>query len=270
MNNEREQIRKYFDAAQPSEEFQRKLLALEQTQPNKVKKPRYALRIAAAAAACLALGVIGWNLLGLKHGSPNLVPPVEPAAQTEAPADAPTDETVSISPSASAEGTEPTETPMTQEQIEPPEETDPTTTATTQQTDPPAQDEPVEPTGSGWTTGTQEPKPTEPSEDVTPTDPPETSRPTEDPGPAAEGDMIAGWYERSWTKEYVVLRNNNTGEMKRIDVTGRLSSGHLEMEVTAFGLTLWVEVVHELVAGPGSSTGSDAPDDDYCVTVTVL
>lgn len=265
MKTEQERLRAYYDEVKPSDDFEERLLALKPAPP----KPTHGWKIALAAAATLVIGVIGWRMLDLGHGSPNLVLPTEPSSQTVAPSEEPTEppfEAESIPPSASEEA------PLSSEATEPPE-----TQTSGESSEPVTSTHPTQPTEPTPVTEPNE----EPANAVKPDDRPSqpSTVPTEhDPsgegGEPMGGDELSvyGWYGRSYGKEYIYIRNSSTGETLTYDVTGRLGSGYYSMQISAFGVTLQIEIVEEKAADVEPATGSDVPTDGsgYFVEVTIL
>lgn len=262
MQSEKEQLRAYFDAAQPSEEFRERLLAQEasdkaQKTPARMKKTAWALPL--AAAACAALALLVWQTDGLRLHRPlqNESPPLtetEAADEPNATANGNSAEPTADDPAPST--AEPTQTPPSGVETEPPTEpTDPAPPAqpTEHPTEKPTQ-APTEPT-------TQPPVPPEipsglPSVPPVPpdltqqTEPPDDSIDAQqedgwDPEPQEETEFYEGWYEKAGDREYILIHAVLTDKLARFDVTGKLHTGQYGMMVTAFNVRLMVTVTQK-------------------------
>lgn len=278
MKDEREYLREYFDTVQPDEGLVERISALEKENLKPSRTPQKRWRVwAGAAAACVLFGFLGWRVFDLRQGNPNLVLPTETTAPTE-----PTEPTER--PSASHNTTPPTETtssasePTETQPAEPPEtaapavNTAPQPTAPTQPTNPSGED--VEPPYTpAWPPATEPTSPpaTEPTE---PNEPIEsslsaTNNPSLPPSDGSTGEDVSfyGWLERNGGQDKVVVQNSDTGETLYFDVTGRLHGEPFQMEVTAFGCSLLIEL-DPLPPPDGEEPAEE--NIDYSVTITIL
>lgn len=293
MKKEKEALRSYYDAVQPSENFQEKLLALKdltQKSASKASKTKPVWRYVAALAACIGLFLVGWFVLGLQKGDPNIVPPTDKPVQNEAPAESHPPETAPVELAPASE-TEPTEDPT---------ETEAATPTRPDKNPAEAGEMPSEPEPKE--TNAPASNPTVPAATPTESAPAQTERPTmfassrpsgldADPMPSEEPSeepiSLYGWYQRTGSREYICIQNAATGEVVRINVTGQLHAGYLSLQSVVFGVTVQVEVFgysfpkeYPGLSLPGESDGpsnaeeaaasEDAVEDLYDVTITIL